>query len=101
MDVLNRIKELNKQKNWSIYKLSIESGITTSTLTNMFARKTMPSIATLSALCEAFDISLAEFFVEDNFGAILNKEENELLVNYRKLTEQNKQAVIELCKNLK
>ena len=101
MDILKKIEELKNERDWSVYKLAIESGITTSTISNMFARKTLPSITTLLALCEAFGITIAEFFAEEDFGVVLNEDENNLLQNYRKLSERNKLAVSELVKTLK
>ncbi|MBO5362919.1 MAG: helix-turn-helix transcriptional regulator, partial [Clostridia bacterium] len=62
MDVLKRINQLRLERNWSIYRLSVESNIPQSTLTNMFNRETLPSITTLECLCSAFGITLAEFF---------------------------------------
>ncbi|MBQ3115889.1 MAG: helix-turn-helix transcriptional regulator [Clostridia bacterium] len=100
MDVLKKIEQLKEQKGWSIYKLSIEAGLTTSTLTNMFTRKTLPSITTLSAICDAFGITLAQFFAEDNNGEILSGEEKELIQSFRRLSSNNKEAVIGLCKKL-
>ena len=101
MDVLSKIEKLRNERGWTVYKLAIESGITSSTISNMFARKTLPSITTLLALCEAFDITIAEFFAEEDFGVVLTEDENNLLQNYRKLSERNKLAVSELVKTLK
>ncbi len=100
MDVLKKIKDLKKEKGWSVYKLAIESGITASTLTNMFSRNTLPSIGTLTALCEAFGISVAQFFADDDYGKILSEDENRLVQNYRKLSENNKKAVVLLVENM-
>ena len=100
MDILKKIEELCSQKGWSIYKLSLEAGITNSTLTNMFARKTLPSITTLSAICDAFDITLAQFFADENCGITLSTDEKELLQNYRYLSPKNKGAIVDLCKKL-
>lgn len=92
MNVLERITFLQNERNWTTYRLSEESGITYSTLTNMFTRKTMPSIATLTALCEAFDISLSQFFAEGD-DIPTSQEEKELLKNYRGLDKKSKNAV--------
>ena len=100
MDILNRIEKLIKQKGWSIYKLSLEAGVTNSTLTNMFSRKTLPSITTLSAICDALGITLAQFFADDNYGEVTSDDEKELLHHYRNLSSKSKTAVIDLCKNL-
>lgn len=91
MDILNKIDELRKQNNWSIYKLADEAGLTQSTISNMFARKSNPSITTLEQICNAFNISLSEFFAEDNSN--ISAEENSLLSNYKKLNNRDKSIV--------
>ena len=101
MDTLKKIDDLRKQKGWSMYKLSMEAGLTVSTITNMFARKTLPSITTLSAICDAFGLTLSQFFADEkNSSVILSEKEIQLLQNYRALSLSNKNAVLELCKNL-
>ncbi len=100
MDIINRIEELRTQRGWSIYKLAMEAGITQSTLTNMFARGTLPSITTLTSICDALNITLSQFFYDEN-GEKLTDEEFALLVDFRKLSEKNKQAVLGLVKSLK
>lgn len=65
MDVLKRINQLRLDRNWSVYRLCVESGLPQSTITNMFNRETLPSIVTLQAICHAFGITMSEFFQED------------------------------------
>lgn len=98
MEILNRINQLRKSRNWSIYKLAEESGITQSTLSNMFSRKTMPSISTLKQLCDAFGISLSEFF--DYESKDFSKEESLLISKYKKLSEQEKIIVQNLLDSI-
>ena len=84
MDVLEKIEFLRKQKGWILNKLAYESTLTPSTLANMFYRNTQPTIKTLSLICDAFNISLAEFFADD----VVNKdnlEKEELWKHYNKL----------------
>ena len=64
MDVLKKINRMRLERNWSVYRLSIESNIPQSTLTNMFNRETLPSITSLECICNAFGISMSEFFKE-------------------------------------
>ncbi len=59
----------------------------------MFARGTCPTVDTLEKICDAFGISLAEFFEEDDRKAHVSKEELELLRKYRALTDKEKDAV--------
>ena len=99
MDILDRIRHLQEERNWSVYHLSLESGITQSTLNNMFKRGTDPSIRTLSALCEAFGITLADFFSEEGRTEI-SQSERALLMEYRKLSSKEKAAVSNLVHEL-
>lgn len=101
MDILQRIDDLRKERGWSIYTLAMESGVTQSTLVNMFSRGTQPSIKTLTLLCEAFEISLAQFFDENNEKNILSADELELLQIFRTLNRKEKSAVRALLHELK
>lgn len=93
MNVLEKVKKLQEERGWSTYKLAYEAGLTQSTLSNMFARGTCPTVDTLEKLCEAFGISLAEFFESDEKKTHVSKEELELLNKYRALTDKEKDAV--------
>ena len=90
MDILEKIDKLRIEKGWTLYKLAEESEITQSTLSNMFIRKTQPTITTLTNICNGLNISLSEFFAE----------ESTMLKNYRKLSNKHKIAVNNLIKNL-
>lgn len=98
MDVLERINELRKNRGWSIYKLAEESGITQSTLANMFIRKSNPSIPTLIQLCESFGITLSQFF--DDKELEYSDDELMLLSNYKKLNEKEKHIINSLIDNI-
>ena len=93
MEVLDKIETLRKEKGWSINYLAMESGLTQSTLNNLYSRNTEPKISTLRAICGAFGITLSEFFKEDN--------EDELISRVRLLSKENKKALLQLVKNLK
>ena len=66
MDTYSRLRQLMAERNWTAYRLAKESGLSESTLANIFKRNTVPSIATLEAVCSAFGISLAQFFADQN-----------------------------------
>lgn len=98
MDILERIDKLRIEKGWTLYKLAEESLLTQSTLSNMFIRKTQPSIATLTSICNGLNISLSEFFAEETTTPSV--EESVMLNNYRKLSNKHKTAVNNLIKDL-
>ena len=94
MDVLKKIEKLRKEKGWSINYLAMESGLTQSTLNNLYTRKTEPKISTLRAICGAFGITLSEFFKEE-------EQEDELIRRVKTLSQENKTALLQLLKNIK
>ena len=98
MEILERINELRNKRGWSIYKLADEAGITQSTLANMFSRQTLPSLTTLKQLCDAFGITMAEFFETNskNFS-----DEEQLIVSYyRKLSNSEKEVITKLLESI-
>ena len=93
MDCLQRIKELLNERGGTMYQLAQKSGIPQSTLSNLFIRNNAPTIQTLEKICEAFGITLAEFFGGE---CRLPKEEAEMLSEFRKLPKETKKAVTQL-----
>lgn len=94
MEVLEKIEALRREKGWSINYLAMESGLTQSTLNNLYSRNTEPKISTLRAICGAFGITLSEFFKEE-------ENEDELIRRVRLLSQKNKKALLQIVKNLK
>lgn len=101
MDVIKRIDMLMKERNWSDYKLSAESGLSSSTIANIHRRNTVPSISTLESICSAFGISLAQFFTEDSNTVQLNTEQQELFNQWIALTDNQKKLIYQLIKEMK
>ena len=94
MEVLEKIELLRKEKGWSINYLAVESGLTQSTLNNLYTRKTEPKLSTLRAICSAFGITLADFFREE-------ENDDELIRKVSALSTENKKALLQLVKNIK
>lgn len=101
MDVIKRIDELMKERNWSDYKLSIKSGLSSSTIANIHRRNTVPSIPTLEAICDAFGITLAQFFEDETSTVSLNEEQMEFFNSWLHLTKEQKNLLQDLIKEFK
>ena len=97
MDVLRKINKMRLDRGWSVYRLSVESGISQSTLTNMFNRETLPSITTLECLCHAFGIAISDFFAEPTDAQPTN-DEQELFALYQQLSEDGKKGLLTLLR---
>lgn len=93
MEVLDRIEKLRKEKGWSINYLAMESGLTQSTLNNLYSRNTEPKISTLRAICGAFGITLSDFFKEE-------ENDDELIRKVKALSQDNKKALLQLLNSM-
>jgi transcriptional regulator with XRE-family HTH domain len=100
MDVLERIEQLRDERNWSNYKLSQVSGVSQTTIRNMFARNTLPGIATLEAICMGFGMTLSQFFADGEEFVPLTDEQRDMLKTWGTLTEGQKTAFMQLMKKL-
>ena len=98
MDTLNRIDELRLEKGWSVNNLAMEAMITQSTLNNLYARKTEPKLSTLRALCDAFGITLSEFFNEEKE---VNDYEAELIKRIKGLNHSQQKTLLAFIKTIK
>ena len=61
-NVNNRILELCEQRGWSKYKLAKEAGIGNSAISAMFKHNHVPTFHNLKKICDAFQITLSQFF---------------------------------------
>lgn len=66
MDTLTRLKELLEQRGWSEYRLAKESGVSQTTIGNIFRRNTDPTVSTLENICRGLGITLSQFFADGN-----------------------------------
>lgn len=96
MNVLSRIKELQKSQKLSTYMLAKKSGIAVNTIYNWFRLNYSPTLDSLQLICEkGFEISLAQFFVSSNEIIISNNspEISEMMKNWSMLSNEQKEAV--------
>lgn len=101
MDVLERIRSLRLERNWSEYQLSEKSGLTQSTISAWFRTKTLPTIPSLEKICFAFNISLAQFFFEENATqTVLTEKQSHLIRQFNKLSEKQQDSLILFLENM-
>lgn len=100
MDVNERIRVLMNERGWTPYRLAKESGLSDATVGNIFRRNTVPSMATLEAICRGLKISLAQFFAEDDLLEA-TPELKELFDDWVNLTAEQKEAVRHMMKTFR
>lgn len=101
MDIQKRIKQLMNEREWSEYRLAKETGLSQSTISNMFHRNTSPTIPTLQTICTSFGLSLAQFFSEGKTAVELSEEQQELFMKWSNLTKEQKKLLFDLIKQMK
>ena len=94
MDIIGKIEKLKRERGWTDYELAQQALITQSTLASMKARNAPPKIETLQCVCNAFGITLAQFFLEDEKIEILSEREKELLEAFRRLPPDKQKALL-------
>ena len=100
MNAKLRIRKLMADRQWSEYRLALESGLSQSTISNIFSRNTTPSISTLESICKAFGITLAQFFAEGDWVE-LTSEQLEMFRAWSSLTPAQKEVIRQLIDVMK
>lgn len=100
MNIQNRIRELMDERNWTDYKLSKMTGLSETTVKNIFKRNNAPTFPTLQAICDAFGITLAQFFSENGEAVILTREQQIVLAKWSTLTEKQRSILLDLMSNI-
>lgn len=97
MDILKRLKELQKLHGWSDYRIAKQAGLSSNTVSNIYRRGNIPSLATLEALCRAFDVTMSQFFAEGEMVE-LTPELKELFDKWTVLSPKQKSALLQVIK---
>lgn len=97
MDTHERLRQLLNERGWTEYRLAKNCGLSESTIANIYRRNTVPSLATLEAICKGFGITMAQFFAEGEMVEI-NPELKELFESWVNLTPEQKKAANQMLK---
>lgn len=96
MEILDKIRRLQGEREWTDYKLAQQAEIPIATLSAIFSRNTPPKLDTLQCICNAFGLTLSQFFLEDEKIEILSDTEVRMLQAFRKLSPKQRKALIEV-----
>ena len=97
VDVLARLHKLLDARGWTMYRLAKESGLTDSTIANIYKRNAMPSIDTLDKICQGFGITLSQFFAECEMVE-LTPDLQDVFSEWRSLRPEQKQAALTMMR---
>ena len=77
------------------------SGLTQSTISTWYRKNMLPTIPSLIKICDAFGLTLSQFFLEDDGNTIHITERQKLLLDYAaKLSPEQYSALLNFLKTL-
>lgn len=94
MDIIQKLRDMMADRGWSEYRLAKEAKLPQSTIANIFHRSTLPSIPTLTIICDAFGITLSQFFAEEHVPSA----QLELVNDWNKMTAAQQALVRSIIK---
>lgn len=101
MNVLEKITKFRLERNWTEYQLAEKSGLPQSTISSWYRKNQIPTIPSLEKICDAFNITLAQFFSDENLEIIqVTKIQSDLLHEWNKLQDNQQQAVLQLLRSM-
>ena len=101
INVLEKITELRKQKNWTEYQLAEHSGLAQSTISSWYRKQMLPTIPSLIKICDAFVITISQFFLENNEESVyLTEQQTALLKASTKLNSEQYNALLNFLEKL-
>ena len=95
-----RVEELCREHSMTKYRLSQLTGITQTALSRIISRDSTPTISTLEKICEAFGITLAQFFAAEGIPDLTDTQ-RELLETWNVLDNKEREIVIKFIRSLK
>ena len=99
-NVLDTITSYREAQNWSIYDLASEAGIKPTTISSWYRKNIMPTLPTLEKLCDAFNVSVSEFFsvVEsaEREPIVLTHEQATMLEKWSALRPEQRDLIVQL-----
>ena len=100
MIIQKQIQDLMVERGWSEYRLAKESNLSQTTIANMFKRNNAPTLPTLEAVCNAFGLTLSQFFAEGNDPIELTDQQKELFKRWATLNDTQKKILLDLMNNM-
>ena len=82
MNILDKITQLRIERNWTEYQLSEKSGLTQSTISSWYRKNMLPTIPSLERICNAFGITLSQFFLDETADTIQITDDQRRLLEY-------------------
>ena len=99
-DTLTTIAIYREARGWSEYQLAEHSGLPQSTISSWYRKNLIPTLPSLQKICDAFGITLSQFFAEDDVAVSLTASQKKLLKSWSRLNQEQQHAIITLIETM-
>lgn len=94
IDILGKITRYRLQMDWSEYQLAKAANLPQSTISTWYRKKILPSFNSLEKICDAFGITLSQFFADDGDLTTLSPAQTEILICWSRLDRQQQERLL-------
>ena len=99
--MINVLERITESHHWTEYQLAEHSGLTQSTISSWYRKQMLPTIPSLVKICDAFGITVSQFFLENEDQAIhLTEKQSALLTASSKLNSEQYNALLTFLEQL-
>lgn len=103
-NILNTITAYRKERNWSLYDLAAHSEMKLTTISTWYNENAIPSIPSLVKICDAFQITLSEFFAKvegsESTPVVLTPQQMQIIDRWSVLRPDQQEAVLSLLNTI-
>ena len=103
-NILNTITAYREDRNWSIYDLAAHAEMKPTTISTWYNEDAIPTIPSLVKICDAFQITLSEFFAKaegnESAAVVLTPQQIQVLDRWSVLRPDQQEAVLNLLNTI-
>ena len=95
-DILGMIRKNREVRGWTEYQLAERSGLPQSTISSWYQKGMTPSFSSLEKICDAFGLTLSQFFADGEARLALTPEQRGMLDKWTRLSPAQQRALLTL-----
>ena len=103
-NILNTITAYREERKWSLYDLATHAEMKSTTISTWYNNNTTPTIPSLVKICDAFQITLSEFFAKaegsESPPVVLTPQQMQLIDRWSVLRPDQQEAVLNLLNTI-
>lgn len=91
-DILGMIRKNREARGWTEYQLAERSGLPQSTISSWYQKGMTPSFSSLEKICDAFGLTLSQFFADGETLLALTAGQRDMLDKWLRLSPAQQRA---------